>query len=423
MKALAQVHVYGERPIASIGYGWGSRQLHFADPAPAQGSVICIEIPEVEHATNQAVIEWLRARSGQSASRRELYELPRDVWRHAVLDDFIDAEHYRMVVWQVASHFSAEELDAFVGKWLPVARAEVREALTVENEHARAKALKEIMDRVHRIYAVTGTVPNQLHHQMSETLERVERARLVALRATHPPPESWIDAATEMETQTVIRDTLVAMARQLRKEQTDPKRVARLLATIHSKLRDAVLYHPDFWAVLQPMLELEPNVRGETIDITDAREETVALSWPLYRGRRIGQVVPGRTALVVHAENRTTYIRGERKLKFRVMRAGGSLDVHGNTLVVRAQSDAVGAALLEVDRLDTMAQIDPRRALAALEDLDLAADHPVFEAARAAEHDPRQGRVLADLLIELVVGIDADIARGMARAQARANRR
>jgi hypothetical protein len=94
-----------------------------------------------------------------------------------------------------------------------------------------------------------------------------------------------------------------------------------------------------------------------------------------------------------------------------------------NTLLVAKSESSATTALLEVDRLDTLAHVDPRQALAAVEDRDLPQNHPVFLAAEAAEVDPRQSRVLADLLIELVVGIDADIARDLARQQARANRR
>lgn len=420
MKALVHIRFYGERPMVSFGYGYG-RHVHFADPQPENGTIVCVEIPEVEHPTTAAVIEWLSA--GKSTSRREIFELPSEVWRPAVLDDFIDADHYRQCVWLISQHFSAEAIDAFVEKWLPVARAEAREALAVENEHARAMALKAIMDRMQRIYAVVGNVPGQLNRQMSTTFERVEQARLSALRVTNPPPEAWIEAAGEMQSN-VVRNTLIMMAEKLRDERAKPERVAQLLETIRTTpLRDVVPYDSAFWAPLEPMLDLSPNVSGEEIDITDAREEIVGLGWQLYEGRRIGQIVPARTALVIRTSTTATYIRGERKLKFRVVRAGGRLEALGNTFVVREQSDAIGAALLEVDRLDTLAQIHPRQALQALETLDLAADHPVFEAARAAETDPRQGRVLADLLIELVVGIDADIARGMARAQARGNRR
>jgi hypothetical protein len=47
----------------------------------------------------------------------------------------------------------------------------------------------------------------------------------------------------------------------------------------------------------------------------------------------------------------------------------------------------------------------------------------VFATAKRVADDPRYGRVLADLLIELLVGIDSDVARRLARAKARGNRR
>ncbi|MCI0728921.1 MAG: hypothetical protein L0332_19695, partial [Chloroflexi bacterium] len=68
--------------------------------------------------------------------------------------------------------------------------------------------------------------------------------------------------------------------------------------------------------------------------------------------------------------------------------------------------------------LDTLANVDPQQALARVAHLDLPANHPARQAAEAVRTDPRQARVLADLLIELAVGLDADVARQLVRSMA-----
>ncbi len=119
------------------------------------------------------------------------------------------------------------------------------------------------------------------------------------------------------------------------------------------------------------------------------------------------------------------YIRAERKLKFRIQKAGGSVRKYGCELVMQSKAGgkSLGPKLLEIERLDTLANIDPAQAIAAVEELNLPQNHPAREAAARASSDYRQRRILADLLIEERFGIDADIARHLARSQARGNRR
>ena len=80
-------------------------------------------------------------------------------------------------------------------------------------------------------------------------------------------------------------------------------------------------------------------------------------------------------------------------------------------------------ALLEVETIDALANLNPNDALKKAEHLNLPSDHLIYEIAEKAKTDKRQSRVLADLLIELLVGVDADIARRLARSQSVGNRR
>jgi hypothetical protein len=180
---------------------------------------------------------------------------------------------------------------------------------------------------------------------------------------------------------------------------------------------------PEMWTILADHIRFPPTVHGETIDIAKAREITAPLHWHLLTSRRVGPIKPGRPALYIQVGNQTTYIRGERRLKHAVRARGGKMNRWGNTLVLAGRGPAsVHGALLEVDKIDTLSQIDPARAVA-LVGAPLSDDDPIATAFRSAERDPRWRRILADLLIERLVGIDADVARHLARAEAAGNRR
>jgi hypothetical protein len=73
---------------------------------------------------------------------------------------------------------------------------------------------------------------------------------------------------------------------------------------------------------------------------------------------------------------------------------------------------------MEVERLATLAQVDPAAALAAVADLNLPSDHLIHRTAAAAQRDPAQANLLGDLLIELKFSIDPDVAKHLARMRA-----
>jgi len=78
--------------------------------------------------------------------------------------------------------------------------------------------------------------------------------------------------------------------------------------------------------------------------------------------------------------------------------------------------------LLRVDEIDSLSQLAPERAVALVPE-SLPPEHPISVALSRSRDDLRYRRILADLLIDRLVGIDAVIARRLARAEARANRR
>jgi hypothetical protein len=198
--------------------------------------------------------------------------------------------------------------------------------------------------------------------------------------------------------------------------------MARALDRMIAKKLDS-LYAPLFWTAIQHHVPLPANVTGEKIDIAAAREVTVPLTWDTYKAKRVGTIKLGRAALMVYVNNHWLYVRGERKLLHQIRARGGSLKKWGCTLTVGGkQEGSAHEKLLEVDRIDTLAQVDPKGA-ARLAGEDLPQTHPIATALAHAAGDPKWRRILADLLIEKLVGIDADVARRLARGEARANRR
>lgn len=216
---------------------------------------------------------------------------------------------------------------------------------------------------------------------------------------------------------------LVDLVDHLASRSDDQAYVQQVLQQIRrsTRLAKRSWYCSPFWERLKDVVRLEPNVHGETIDISAAEEDVVWLNWHVLEARRVGRIVPGRTALVLRngAQRTLTFIAGQRRLKFQVARAGGQLKRMGNTLVAKPKGvSGLHQALLEIEMLDTLANLNPQQALAQL-DQALPDDHPAVIAARAASTDPRQARILADMLIEMRTGIDANVARRLVRAAGR----
>lgn len=262
--------------------------------------------------------------------------------------------------------------------------------------------------------------------EIAREVERLDGARWQAARAEGVDLERWIAVAAKLGTDEVCLKALNRIARELRARP--PGDVPALLEKIaaRKRLRNLTEYDTQFWELLRDQVTLGASATGVTVDITDAYEQTVQLRWDVLRAQRVGPVTGGRSALVVASPygRPQVYVRGERKLKFQVAKAGGTLQKYGCTLVMKGSGGpSLHPALLEIERLDTLANVDPAQAVASLADLSLPPAHPVYQTAAAARTDARHARILADLLIELRFGIDADVARHLARGQARANRR
>ncbi|HEY5923290.1 MAG TPA: hypothetical protein VIV11_16535 [Kofleriaceae bacterium] len=415
MKLMAFVQEFAGKPV--IRLQWGKEALFFDGKQPVAPSLVTLDLPGLKGTGHTTVSDWLIAYHQQRGKSGEHTDIAEALWRVSVLDDILDTRNGSDFVWHLSTYFTLGEFADFAVKHGPSLIGDLRAAIELARKQ-RASALRKLDKRVERVggalYAGTRRLPFEINElEMAEDREAV--AQLGAFDAMR-----WIDVCASLKNDTVKRELLDKIAAELVASGGDlPAALSRM---IERKLDD--LYAPELWKLLGPHLQLPGNLTGEAIDLTKAREVTVTASWHVWTAKRVGPIKIGRAALMATYDKELVYVRGERKLLHSIRARGGSIQRWGNTLVVggRKGENTVQAKLLEVERIDTLAQVDPKSA-ARLVGEALPDAHPITTALARAHADPTWRRILADLLIERLVGIDADVARRLARAQAGSNRR
>lgn len=422
MKLICLAEPYGNRMVARP-QGWGD-SLFFEGQEPAQRSLITLDLPGLSEISTAAVVAWVQQQAGTASSRSQVPGLPEACWRPAVLDDLLEAGNADYFRWTLSEHFKLEDFLAFADRWLPEARQRLADAVAVSGE-ARIAQLETLQPWLQRVFGALDQAPHRVWREHHDLLLALERPRFHALQQGSLEPAHWLELAGQVRSPQVKLEILAGLVRRLVQAGAGQDQLWATLEAIHrvpelARLTEA----PFFWQTCQRTVRFEGNVSGETLDISSAQEQTVTASWPLFTARRVGRIIPGRVALVLTGEaGQRTYIAGGRELKFRLRRAGGQLAYMDNTLLLKGDEASLYPALLTVELLDTLANVDPAQALSRIADLNLPPEHPVFQAAEAARTDPRYSRVLADLLIELAAGLDADIARRLTRSQSARRRR
>lgn len=426
MKLIFTTQRYGQRTMVYI-YSYPTEMVFFRGREPLGQQMITVEFIGLKQFSAQALREWLLAAGGQANTRQALLEIPEDIWRPTVLDDFLVVEHYPQAIWGISQHFTLAEMQAFVDRWWPQAESRLHQLLDLNEIEARLQGFDRDSDFLARVLGVAAQLGNVLTKTHQDLLTQWEERHLPRLRQEQPfVPEHWLETAATLRAVNVCQTMLREMAQRISSAHLEQEQLHAILATIgrNPQLRQAVQYDSSFWFWWNTILRLEQNVTGATVDVSLAKEQKVELNWETVESRRIGRIVPGRTALVVQHNGAPLYIGAPRKLKFQIRRAGGQINKWGNTLTLAvAKKNQLQQALLEVETLETLAHVDPAQAVARLAHLHLPETHPVFDAAARAPHDPRYAHILADLLIELTAGLDADVARRLLREQSRLNKR
>lgn len=407
MKLLALVAQFGGQPIV---YLHGQEAVFFSGRKPKSPSLIAIEMPGLKRLS--AVRAWLIANDRKG-------EIHDSLWRPAVIDDFLDARNAEQLVWNVSTYFSVADVARFAEDHGPALLRDLRAALDVERER-KPRALTEIQQPVNRYAYVTFQASRLIQSEADRLKEELDREDAAELVTSPFDVADWVHGIRQLRTDNIKREVLDDLGTQLAER---PHLIAEALDALVDAKLDRI-HAPIMWTRIANVLPFDATVSGKTIDLTTATEVTVPAGWELWTAARVGPVRPGRAALRVTIGKRVHLVRGERKLKHRIRDRGGEIQRWGCTLVVGgdAGTSRVHTKLLEVERIDTLAQIDPARVVASIADAH-PDDPAIATALRNALDDPRWRRVLADLVIERVVGIDADVARRLSRAQSRANRR
>ncbi|HTL35009.1 MAG TPA: hypothetical protein VL326_17900 [Kofleriaceae bacterium] len=421
MKVLAVVEQFAGKAMIRIG-GYGREGFFFSGKQPDVPSMIAVEIEGLKGHSEKSVREWLNAFHAKATgdADSEHADLVEEHWRRAVLDDVLDAVNGTDLIWYISRFFTLAEIATFAEAHGPKLDAEIRAALDVERKK-RATALRKVEKRSARILPVIYAGSSRISVEAMELETAFDQERIAAVMKTRFHPATWIEAAASLHTDQGKRDLMDIIGGLL--VDTGADIGAALDLMIAAKLDR--IHAPMLFAKIQNHVVLPQNVTDEVIDLTKAREHTVTFTFDTWKARRVGPIKIGRTALVVYDGNKLTYVRGERKLLHRLREKGGTMSRWGNLLGVgmaKTSAASVHGKLLEVDRIDTLAQVDPRAA-AKLAGESLPAADPISTALENSQGDPTWRRILADLLIERLVGIDSDVARRLARQQQRANRR
>lgn len=428
MKLIYITNKYGDR--INIQPNYNGAMIFFAgEKQPGYQDMITLELPGLKGQMEAHILDWLKKHTpvADPTSRRQIYEFPETVWRKTHLDDFLDAGNYHYHGYWTARSFSLEAFSAFADKWLPQVQEQMRTISAVSNSPDKVKQLEKLYEFANRVFVVVNQCPQRILSEKTDLLHSLETVLVSSVKQQGFDAEKWIKTADSLQTPGISLALLADVTRTLASQKTPQNELHRLLRLIYQspKLRNMTDRSPYFWNPIRHTIRLEQTVFDETIDVSQAKVQKVEFSWELFGARRVGRIVPGRQALVLRAaDGAVTYIGSGREVLFKLKRGNGRIRKFGCTLTTTATTgNTLNHALLEMEQLDTLANVAPQQAVDRLAHLNLPADHPIYQAAAATAHDPRQSRVLADLLIELSVGIDADVARRLTRAQTGRQRR
>lgn len=432
MKLIFLTNSYGGRIGINIEYRY---RIYFDGKQPESGKLVTVELPGLTAYSVDSVLSWLKKNSNSESSlskvfskRREISEFSENLWRETVLDDYIECENFNETIWNIAQQFPAEDYASFGDKWITSAQEKLNRAVQKESGIPRISAFKEIQKYLERVYFVMDKSPYCLTNEIEKMQSVIDRTKFDEITNNSENLSDWIDVSNTLQTETARQTALNFIAEVIVKRRLESKEIYNLLHKFGLQLRNSTGYYGSrFWEKLSPYLKFEQNIFGKEIDITEAVEEKVLFNWDLLNAERVGTISHNRNALVIR-DKRTNraqiYISGERKLKFQVQNHGGTFEKFGCNLRMSPQdSSSIHPALLEVEKIDALANLNPVVALEKAAHLNLPKNHPVYYIAEKAKTDKRQSRVLADLLIELLIGVDADIARNLARKQSVGNRR
>jgi hypothetical protein len=426
MKLLIRTHRHGKRASVYISY---EGRAYFADPQPQPDQLIVLDLPGLEEASFKSVVKWLKRNAPAASdappltSRRELARFSPEHWRVAVPDDVLDSEGWEVVRYGAVDAFTVEQLRDYCDRHHAEIQQRLQAIQWIPPGEERVAALQSAAAWASRVFSVIQLVDDRLGHEWNLARQQLDQQLWQQLRddAGLALP-NLIAAVAKIATQEVRQKGLYAIADRLAKQDFTDSQRRDLLRLMYAQdtLKSLFTWDDRFWRKIRDVFPMPQPERGVTVDLTEARPVKVTEQMDLLNARIVGPVKLGRPALGVYTRKGWEFlVAGKRSLLFRITDAGGSLEKYGCRLTIEMKSKAsLHPRLMEVERLATLAQVDPAAAVASVADMHLPSDHLIYRTAAAAQRDPAQANLLADLLIELKFSIDPDVARHLARMRA-----
>lgn len=422
MKLIETVFQYGNDPAVRLNY---SGLYFFEGTPPKQDSLVFLNLPGLEKLwPEEEVRNWFaQYMKKESFSRKDLIRISADLWRPAKIEDLLEAFNYYN--YNITSYFSQSEFQRFLSDCVPRLISEMKYILHIKDEKRKLSEAKIFQPKFARHSAIMNLTSSKISQDIPKWEDEIERKILTELKSKNASDEELLKEGNQLSSANIRREVLRLFAERQTAKKLSGKELLEKILIIqnYTVLRnDTVFTGHDFWRILQPHLQFEANTFGETFDITDAEETTPVLNWDFINAKRIGPVVPGRSALFIPGVP-NVYIRGERKLKFKVQKAGGKRSLFQNTLTLETDRNSLSTLLLETEKIIALSCLAPKQAVRLADHLNLSRDHIVYKTAEEAEWNRANARILSDLLIELLAGIDSDTARRLVREEKRSNRR
>lgn len=422
MKLLESVFLYGNEPAVRLNY---SGLYFFEGTPPKQDSLILLDLPGLEKLwPEEEVRSWFsQYMKKESFSRKDLVRIPADLWRPGKIEDLLSVSNYYN--YNFTSYFSQSEFQSFLSNNVSRLLSEMKYILLIKDEKRKLSEAKALQPQFARYCAIMNLASSKIGQDIPRWEDEIERKVLSDLKSRNVSDDDLLKEGNQLSSANIRRELLRFFAERQTRKKLSGKELLISMQTVQNYTvlrKDTEFNGHEFWRILQPHLQFEANTFGESFDITDAEETNPLLNWDFINAKRIGPVVPGRSALFIPGVP-NVYIRGERKLKFKVQKAGGKRSLFQNTLTLETDRNSLSTLLLDTEKIIALASLAPKQAVRLADRLNLSRDHIVYRTAEDAEWNRANARILSDLLIELLAGIDSDTARRLVREEKRSNRR
>ncbi len=417
MRLPVQVVEWGGIPAVRLWDNQHRWQMTlFDEPGPEPGQPVVIDCPDFDESLSRhdnirrAIARHVESdrSSGQTDPTTADPRIPASMWEPFQLDDVLAPDlvverRYRSVHLGVRLDPPLDDVSRFLDAGTPSAVQWITEAdeLTVNDAdglagHQRFGHLQELVAR----YLIGAQSANTAMLSRRAELEEAIDQQLMAELAGSPfNLEQWIVVAQQL-TRTESRTRLV--------EQITAKITADTEVEVLTALAETNLLRHARSRGIDSVLP--GNVIDETIDLTGAHVKKVTDLTDYLLGRRAGRIKFGRAAIILprrSGQQRSTYVRGDRRLLTRVVTASEPVR-HADNWLTATRVDHLAPKLVLAQELQALAFLNPSAALERAAELGHEPTEEMGQMAGQAATSHRAGRILFDLLVEDVVGFDAN---------------